>query len=275
MAEAGTTQNETHLKNNQNPKEMKRYITAIALLVGLCIVLFFHNPILIWGTLGVLFILAFKESLKLFKVQSSIPLYLGAVFTWILAFFNSFPILSGIVTLIVFASFLAYKKSISARTLFPFIYPTLPFLALYALYSKTGGFGVSCLIWLISVVAITDTGAFFGGRIFGRTHFSSSSPNKTLEGVGIGIGLGIIAGSIAGIGPSGGFIPAFLISISIAIASVFGDLFESYLKREAGLKDSGNLLPGHGGILDRFDGILFGALTLHYLLGFLPAWQQL
>lgn len=274
--ETNTTQETPRQESNkQAPKETKRYITAILLLVGLGVILYFHSQFLVWITLGIFFILAFRESLALFKLKSSLILYGGAVLAWALSFFNASPILSGVFVLMIIASFLAYKKSISAKTLLPFIYPTLPFLALYALYSKMGGFGVSCLIWLIVVVAFTDTGAFFGGKIFGRTHFSFTSPNKTLEGAGIGIALGVIAGSIAGIGPSGGFIPSLLISIGISLASVFGDLFESYLKREAGVKDSGNILPGHGGILDRFDGILFGALAMYYLLGFLPLWQQL
>lgn len=273
-----TAQQETpkqEFPKKQLPKEGKRYITAILLLIALAVILYFHNQFLIWISLGICFILGFRESLALFKLKHSFILYAGASLAWILCFFNASPILSGVFVLMIFASFLAYKKSISPKTLLPFIYPTIPFLALYALYSKMGGFGVSCLIWLVVIVAFTDTGAFFGGRIFGSRQFSLTSPNKTLEGAGIGIALGVIAGSIAGIGPSGGFIPSLLISIGVSIASVFGDLFESYLKREADVKDSGKILPGHGGILDRFDGILFGALAMYYLLGFLPIWQQL
>jgi len=58
----------------------------------------------------------------------------------------------------------------------------------------------------------------------------------------------------------------FLHFLTILLASIFGDLFESYLKREAGVKDSGNILPGHGGVLDRVDGYLFGSVTLYILL---------
>ncbi|MGK0255930.1 MAG: phosphatidate cytidylyltransferase, partial [Arcobacteraceae bacterium] len=63
-----------------------------------------------------------------------------------------------------------------------------------------------------------------------------------------------------------GLLMALFISILVAIASVFGDLFESYLKREADVKDSGDILPGHGGILDRTDGYLFGGIVMLVLL---------
>ena len=125
------------------------------------------------------------------------------------------------------------------------------------------------MIWLVACVALTDTGAYFGGRLFGKNPLTPTSPKKTIEGAGVGIALGILAGSIAGIGPSGGFIPSLLISVVVSTASVFGDLFESYLKREADVKDSGSILPGHGGILDRFDGIFFGAIAMYLLLSFL------
>lgn len=266
-----TSTNSSTTSKNQN----QRYITAAILLALLGVILFFHHPLLIWSSLGICFALGFKESLALFDIKPSFYLYSFAAILWILSYFNASPILSGVFGAMILASLLAYKRSLAPKTLFPFIYPTLPFLALWGLYSKMGDFSISCIVWLIVIVAFTDTGAYYGGKAFGRTPFSETSPNKTLEGAGIGITLGIIGGSLIGIGPSGGFIPSLLISIGVSVASVFGDLFESYLKRESGVKDSGKILPGHGGILDRFDGILFGAITMYYLLGFIPMWQQL
>jgi phosphatidate cytidylyltransferase len=135
-------------------------------------------------------------------------------------------------------------------------------LFLYALYHD---FGMSVLIWLVIVVALTDTGAYFVGKSIGKTPFSPTSPNKTLEGVLGGVLIGTIVGALYGTF----FIPlwlSLLIALISSVASVFGDLFESYLKREAGVKDSGNLFPGHGGMLDRLDGYLFGGVVMVILL---------
>ena len=142
------------------------------------------------------------------------------------------------------------------------MYPIVSYLFLLSLYIS---FGMESLLWLVAVVAGTDIGAYFVGKSVGKTQFCATSPNKTLEGV---FG-GIIVAAILGIVFSPeyiGFFAAFIISLIVAAASVFGDLFESYLKREADVKDSGDILPGHGGILDRSDGYLFGGILLLILL---------
>jgi phosphatidate cytidylyltransferase len=114
------------------------------------------------------------------------------------------------------------------------------------------------MIWLLVTVALTDIFAFFTGKAIGKTKFSDTSPNKTIEGVIGGIIIATVLGTYAGL-----FIAPFWIALVVtlltSISSIFGDLFESHLKREAGVKDSGDLLPGHGGILDRIDGYLFAA----------------
>ena len=122
-------------------------------------------------------------------------------------------------------------------------------------------------MWLVAIVAGADIGAYFVGKQIGKTKFCQTSPNKTLEGVFGGIVVASVLGMI--FSPHYvGFMVAFFISFVVATASVFGDLFESYLKREADVKDSGDILPGHGGILDRSDGYLFGGIVLLVLLRF-------
>lgn len=115
------------------------------------------------------------------------------------------------------------------------------------------------------VVAGADIGAYFVGRGFGKHKFCETSPNKTLEGVAGGMIVSALFGTYFALD----FLSiwgALFVSVLVAFASVFGDLFESYLKREAGVKDSGNILPGHGGILDRTDGFLFAAIIMLVLL---------
>jgi phosphatidate cytidylyltransferase len=115
------------------------------------------------------------------------------------------------------------------------------------------------LVYLIAVVAAADTGAYFTGRRFGRHKMAPRiSPKKTLEGLAGGLilagllGAGFSALLLSGIGPAAGG----LLGLSLGGLSVLGDLFESLMKRVAGVKDSGALLPGHGGVLDRLDGLL-------------------
>ncbi len=126
--------------------------------------------------------------------------------------------------------------------------------------------GVWWLLFALSLVWITDTGAYFSGRRFGKHKLAVKvSPGKTREGVYGGVGLAVVFAAIVALNTSLSLI--FLVSIAamVAFLSVFGDLFESALKRQTGVKDSSQMLPGHGGWLDRFDALLL-ALPLFWLL---------
>ena len=122
--------------------------------------------------------------------------------------------------------------------------------------------------WLLLALALVwaaDSGAYFTGRRFGGQWFGGRklapriSPNKTLEGVAGGVGLAMVVGVIGAllIGARLGQLPAVaLVAAFTVLFSVAGDLFESLLKRHVGVKDSGTLIPGHGGVLDRIDSVL-------------------
>jgi phosphatidate cytidylyltransferase len=112
-----------------------------------------------------------------------------------------------------------------------------------------------------------DTGAYVGGRMFGRRPLAPSiSPNKTIEGLAIGMLCAVLAVWIAGRYQE--WLPgthALVLGLGVAIAAPIGDLFESFVKREADTKDSGGLFGPHGGALDRLDAVLFSAVAGYYI----------
>ncbi|XP_024170095.1 phosphatidate cytidylyltransferase 4, chloroplastic isoform X3 [Rosa chinensis] len=131
---------------------------------------------------------------------------------------------------------------------------------------------VATLISFSSIIA-ADTYAFMGGKAFGRTPLTSVSPKKTWEGTIAGL-CGCIATTVV-LSKIFCWPKSLLSSIAFGIlnffGSVFGDLTESMIKRDAGVKDSGSLIPGHGGILDRVDSYIFtGALAYSFVKTFLP-----
>ena len=101
--------------------------------------------------------------------------------------------------------------------------------------------------------------------VFKNSAFCPTSPNKTKEGVLVGVGVATLIGTLVGLGVCG-FFTSLVLTFITSFVSVFGDLYESYLKRTADVKDSGSIFPGHGGILDRLDGYFFAVIVLYMLL---------
>jgi phosphatidate cytidylyltransferase len=128
--------------------------------------------------------------------------------------------------------------------------------------------GLTTLLLAFFCIWAADIGAYFMGKIFGRTSLSQISPKKTVEGAIFGI-LGSIIVAITGawyLHWPQWIITGATLGLLIGISSLLGDLTESMMKRDAGVKDSGQLIPGHGGILDRTDSYVFTAPLVYYFV---------
>lgn len=136
---------------------------------------------------------------------------------------------------------------------------------LYGLETEgRGELGKALTLTLIFSIWINDTMAYIVGSFIGKTPFSKISPKKTWEGTGGGAILCVIAMAFIGKALGLSYVDAACIAAIAAITGTMGDLFESKLKRMAGVKDSGSFMPGHGGFLDRFDSLLFAAVAVWF-----------
>jgi phosphatidate cytidylyltransferase len=158
----------------------------------------------------------------------------------------------------------------SALVLMGFLY--LPLLLSHLVMIRMLPFGVSWLFLIMVIVMTGDSAAFYVGSAFGKTKlYPAVSPKKSVEG-----SLGGLAGSVVGAllskaiyFPELTLVDCFATALLLGSLGQLGDLFESLLKRSCGVKDSGTIFPGHGGVLDRLDSILFAGPVAFYYAYFL------
>jgi phosphatidate cytidylyltransferase len=257
-----------------------RILTALALL-AVVIPALFVAPLWVWQLVVLVFMaLAGLEWGRMLGTNKSGWFLAVALFAAGLLFIFNPPSFSGtlnlIATVLIITASLfwllvtpfALRTSFSVKTgglFLAFALLLATWLSVTQLREKGAIYVLSCLL----IVWIADTFAYFSGRTFGKKKLAPSiSPGKTWEGVYGGVvGVALYFFLFSKYGFSGdsfpktvvslaGVVGAILIAIVMTAYSVMGDLFESKLKREVGVKDSGNTLPGHGGVLDRIDAVL-------------------
>ncbi|NJN21564.1 MAG: phosphatidate cytidylyltransferase [Leptolyngbya sp. RL_3_1] len=132
--------------------------------------------------------------------------------------------------------------------------------------------GLTATLLAFMCIWAADIGAYLVGRYFGRTPLSNISPKKTVEGALFGVLGSITVAMVGALALHWPFWPltGSALGLLIGITSLLGDLTESLMKRDAGVKDSGQLIPGHGGILDRTDSYVFTAPVVYYFMALLP-----
>ena len=196
--------------------------------------------------------------------------YLVLVFHSILPFENlSFWMLLPLITMAFLYEL--YQQNTSpfqniAHTLLPILYIAIPFALLVKLPMITGEYQMGWVLTYFFLQWSNDTGAYLGGKAFGKHKlFERVSPNKTWEGTISGALLTIAVGLACSWGFEG-LSPVHTIGMAlfVAVFGSMGDLVQSVLKRSVGVKDSGKIMPGHGGVLDRFDGVLIAMPWVYF-----------
>ena len=155
-----------------------------------------------------------------------------------------------------------------------FLYIVIPSMAIVGIRGVENGFateGFAKLLYVILIVVAADVGAYFGGSYFKGPKLSPKlSPNKTWSGFFSGLVSGALIGGMVGHIIGVGFVFGFGLAIPIVILSVLGDLLESGVKRRLNVKDAGDLLPGHGGLLDRLDSLMMAIVGVVVIFAVTP-----
>lgn len=258
---------------------LTRVLTALVLIpVVLALVLWAPGWLFLLGVLPIA-LLGLWEYLELMgrvgTAPARLPLYLVGLAVWLIAAFRPVHLLAAVVvgSLVLFVAALRRKglpaeiPAATTASVFGLLYVAIPFALVFEL--RGGPDGRWVLLYLLVLVWAGDTAAYFGGRALGRHKLAPTlSPGKTWEGTLISLAVAVAFGfwlfrqwfDPLGFRTEHGL----LLPLVVNLAGQVGDLAESALKRAAGLKDSSTLIPGHGGVLDRVDALLFAVPALWY-----------
>lgn len=268
---------------------MKRILTAVVLITGIFAVIFLGQLWMLTLVACVIAELAAYEYLKLANSGGArIPVWWMAAATALLFYVTYYrpveaqlPVLSALA--LVLLAWAAFREPIervlpdAAIGLFGLLYIAYPLTLVPMIWSRDDG--KPLLLFLMVCVWVGDSAALYVGRPFGRHKLSRLSPNKSWEGSIASVAASILAG--LGVVYLGQVLSArgntvlhilqpvwqsVVLAIIINVAAQLGDLLESAIKRGAGVKDSGTMLPGHGGILDRIDALLIATPVLWCVL---------
>ncbi len=260
----------------------KRWITSLVAL-PILIFLVYKGGLLFSATLAIVSGIGLWEYYQivwpgdtraLARSISLIGILLGAVIV-LGAFFQLMPLIFFVVSLSIILPAVLFLKPFDPNEDVPRFLALhvmgvmyVPFsLALMTVIRSTEN-GMAWIFMILCVVFAGDTGAYYAGRYLGKRKLCPNvSPGKTVVGAmgGLAANLVVILAGKSFWLPGTDWVTVSLLAIAIGIAGQVGDLFESMLKRSSGVKDSGHLLPGHGGVLDRIDALLF-AVPMAYVI---------
>jgi len=247
-----------------------RVLTAVLAIpvVGICL---WHGGILLQALIFAAAVIGLVEFARLLGPNAQYEYLFGAGLSFVLATYGELGdvkiaiwLFAQLLYFLVRNTFSTRKPLAAAENILGVLYVAVPLSFIWLVRSE---FGLAWCVYGLMVTWATVTAAYFGGMSFGKTKLAPNiSPKKSVEGA--------ISGCIAGTACGGGFALwlgqplgfALAVSLLLSIAGQLGDLCESALKREKSVKDSGAILPGHGGILDRVDSLAFVMPLLYIIL---------
>jgi len=257
---------------------MTRVLSGLALAAGAVAAIWFLTPIALLGVALAVATLAFAEYARIVgAIGATIPWWTSLLLTLLACAMVPFPWIDPLVVivlaLVTSAANVLFSDRVGAPTLADtaaaVLAPVYIGLPLGALVGVAVVAGREAVLVLMATVAISDTAQYYAGRTFGRHPLAPRrSPKKTIEGA---VGGFVVAPAVLvwlgmlwlpGLTP----LQLALLGVLLVAAGIIGDLFESMLKRAADLKDSSHLIPGHGGVLDRIDALLFAAPVYYYFI---------
>jgi phosphatidate cytidylyltransferase len=257
---------------------MIRILSGAALAVAALAAIWFLTPVALLAVALIVAALAFNEYARISSaIGAHVPWWTSLLLTLLACAMVPFPWIDPVVVivlaLIAAAANVLMSDRVGAPTLSDtaaaVLAPVYIGLPLGALVGIAAVAGREAVLVLIGTVAISDTAQYYTGRAFGRHPLAPRrSPKKTVEGAVGGFVVAPAALVAAGAAWLPGIAPLRLVLLGVLLvaAGMVGDLFESMLKRAANMKDSSNLIPGHGGVLDRIDALLFAAPVFYFFI---------
>ena len=241
-------------------EDLKLRSLSALILISLLFIITLIAPFLLTPFLYLFNILLIIETFRLYSFKKKEPLFFHSILVGIsivpACFAQTDLFITFLLNIGLFFFFLTLSGSVGLCFFIVYVNLSVSFL-LSLIASPTEIGGTRFFAFLVLAVALTDIGGYFGGRIIGGPKvLEKVSPRKTWAGIFVGWLMGIIFYYVLQLFylfESDLFVFIFL---GIALSSQVGDFIESYVKRSLGVKDTGNIIPGHGGLLDRFDGLI-------------------
>ena len=263
----------------------QRVISGAACVLVLIVILLFFNTMLLNAAVSVLSAVAVFELLSAVGLKKQSPFMIcGVAFAFLLPFVSIVGLndyLLAVFFIAVVLLTLKYHSSQKVENVAFMITATLmASLCFNCIVGLRDSFSKNGLFYIIMVFGgawFSDTGAFFAGKFFGKHKMSPViSPKKTVEGAIGGVIVNVLLMCLSafvykeirgafGITVSVNYISLSILAVFVSLAAMCGDLIASVIKRQMGIKDYGNIIPGHGGIMDRFDSIMFTAPVIYFI----------